>query len=115
MTTPSPTQLLVSAGELEAHLDDPQWVVLDTRHDLVDVDKGRRAYAAGHIAGAYFAHLDDDLSGERTGQNGRHPLPDIEKFAAKMNACGVAPGVQVVVYDDMAGRGAGGCGWGVRV
>jgi thiosulfate/3-mercaptopyruvate sulfurtransferase len=78
--------------------------VFDTRHDLMDTEKGRRAYAESHVPGAYFMHTDEDLSGTKTGKNGRHPLPDIDTFAAKMNRCGVAPGVQVVVYDDLGGN-----------
>jgi thiosulfate/3-mercaptopyruvate sulfurtransferase len=102
-------KILVSPAELASHLDDPDWVVFDTRHDLADVEKGRRAYAAGHIPNAYFVHLDHDLSGAKTGKNGRHPLPDPARFAARMNACGVNPGSQVVAYDDMGGN------WAVRL
>lgn len=96
-------KILVTTEEMAGHLDDPKWVIFDTRHDLADVGMGRRAYAAGHIPNAYFLHMDEDLSGPMTGKNGRHPLPDIDKFAARMNECGVAPGVQVVAYDDSGG------------
>jgi thiosulfate/3-mercaptopyruvate sulfurtransferase len=101
--------VLITTEELNRHLHDPAWVVFDTRHDLADVEKGRRAYAAGHIPGAYFLHLDHDLSGEKTGGNGRHPLPDPGRFAARMAACGVGPRTQVVAYDDMGGN------WAVRL
>jgi len=106
--------MLVTTEELAKHLDDPAWVVFDTRHDLMDVEKGRRAYAAGHVPGAYFLHLDDDLSGPRTGKNGRHPLPDADAFAAKMNQRGVAPSVQVVAYDDLGGNFAVRLWWMLR-
>jgi len=96
--------LLVTTEELAKHLDDPLWVVFDTRHELGDHAKGRKAYEAGHIPGAYFMDTENDLAGPKTGKNGRHPLPDLDEFAAKMNRCGVAPGVQVVVYDDMGGN-----------
>jgi len=96
--------ILVSIEELAKHLDDPQWVVFDTRHELGDHAKGRKAYEAGHIPGAYFMDTETDLAGPKTGRNGRHPLPDLDEFAAKMNRCGVAPGVQVVVYDDLGGN-----------
>lgn len=97
-------KLLVTTEELQQHLDDPKWVVFDARHDLMKVEKGRQSYAESHVPGAYFAHTDEDLSGKKTGKNGRHPLPDIDTFAAKMNQCGVGPGVQVVVYDDLGGN-----------
>jgi thiosulfate/3-mercaptopyruvate sulfurtransferase len=107
-------KILVSPEELARHLDDPQWIVFDTRHDMGDVGKGRRAYAAGHIPGAYFLHVDEDLSGAKTGRNGRHPLPDLETFASKINACGVTPQAHVVVYDDLAGNFAVRLWWMLR-
>ena len=106
--------LLVSTAELAAHLDDPTWVVFDVRHDLLDPEKGPRAYAEGHIPGAFFIHTDYDLSGPKTGRNGRHPLPDVDTFAEKMNQRGVAPGVQVVAYDDLGGNFAVRLWWMLR-
>ncbi|MBU0752060.1 MAG: sulfurtransferase [Gammaproteobacteria bacterium] len=91
---------LVSGDELAAHLDDPAWRIFDCRHDLQDTAYGEKAYAKGHIPGALFLHLDRDLSGEKTGGNGRHPLPSREAFAATMAACGVGPDTQVVAYDN---------------
>ena len=55
--------LLVTTEELARHLDDPAWVVVDTRHELTDPAKGPRAYAEGHIPGAFFMHVDLDLAG----------------------------------------------------
>ena len=96
--------LLVTPEELARHLDDPDWVVIDTRHELTNPETGPRVYAEGHIPGAYFMHVDHDLAAPRTGTNGRHPLPDLAEFAAKLNQRGVAPGKQVVVYDDLGGN-----------
>ncbi len=107
-------KILVAAEELAKHLDDPNWVVFDTRHELADTQRGRRSYEAGHIPGAYFLHVDDDLSGPKTGQNGRHPLPDLAAFAAKINERGVKPGTQVVVYDDLNGNFAVRLWWMLR-
>jgi thiosulfate/3-mercaptopyruvate sulfurtransferase len=107
-------ELLVSPKELAAHLRDPEWVVFDVRHDLGNVARGRRDYHAGHIPGAYFLHLDEDLSGAKTGSNGRHPLPDLATFAAKIAKCGVAPGRQVVVYDDAGASVASRLWWMLR-
>lgn len=106
--------MLISTEELAAHLDDPEWVVIDTRHELSNPDTGRRLYAEGHIPGAYFMHVDDDLAAPKTGTNGRHPLPDIQEFAAKVNACGIGPRTQVVVYDDLAGNFALRLWWMLR-
>ena len=96
-------QILVSPAELAAHLGDPRWVVFDTRHDLMAPAKGRQLYTEGHIPGAYFLHLDEDLSAPKTGRNGRHPLPAPGDFAAKLNRCGVKATSQVVAYDDSGG------------
>jgi len=106
--------ILVSTAELEKHLGDPGWIVFDTRHDMGDVGKGRRLYAEAHIPGAYFLHVDDDLSGEKTGQNGRHPLPDLATFAAKVEQAGVTPSTHVVVYDDLGGNFAVRLWWMLR-
>jgi thiosulfate/3-mercaptopyruvate sulfurtransferase len=109
-----PIPMLVTPRELARHLDDPHWVVFDTRHDLMDPAKGPAAYAAGHVPGAHFLHVDDDLAGTKTGTNGRHPLPDIQQFAARMNERGVTPESQVVVYDDMGGNFAVRLWWMLR-
>ena len=107
-------KLLVTTEELARHLDDPDWIVIDTRHELTNPETGPRLYAEGHIPGAFFMHVDHDLSAPKTGQNGRHPLPDIETFAAKVNERGVGPGKQVVVYDDMGGNYAVRLWWMLR-
>src|SRR6478735_11650976 len=106
--------ILVNTEQLAKHLGDPKWIVVDTRHDLMDPAKGRKAYAAGHIPGAYFLHLTEDLAGKQTGKNGRHPLPGLEEFAAKINALGVAPEAHIVVYDDLAGHNAVRLWWVLR-
>lgn len=106
--------MLVTTEELARHLDDPKWVVFDVRHELTDPDHGPSVYAVGHVPGAYFLHVDHDLSAEKTGANGRHPLPRIEDFAAKVDRCGVGPDTQVVVYDDLGGNYAVRLWWMLR-
>lgn len=105
---------LVSVETLAAHVDDPAWRVFDCRHDLKNTEYGGQAYAKGHIPGALFLHLDRDMSGPMTGKNGRHPLPAIEDFAAKMSACGVGPDTQVVAYDNEGGIFASRLWWMLR-
>jgi thiosulfate/3-mercaptopyruvate sulfurtransferase len=105
---------LVDAATLQAHLDDPSWLVVDVRHQLADTGYGERAYAAGHIPGAVFLHCDRDLSGPMTGCNGRHPLPDAEKLAKRLGEIGVGATTQVVVYDDAQGMIAGRLWWLLR-
>ncbi len=105
---------LVDVATLQAHLDDPNWLVVDVRHQLSDTAYGERAYAAGHIPGAVFLHCDRDLSGPMNGKNGRHPLPDIEQLAQRFGDIGIGSTTQVVVYDDAQGMIAGRLWWLLR-
>ena len=98
---------LVSVAELSAHLDDADWRIVDCRHQLADPAYGEAAYAAGHIPGAFFLHLDRDLASPPNGSNGRHPLPDPAVLAAKLGGAGVSNRTQLVVYDDAGGMIAG--------
>jgi thiosulfate/3-mercaptopyruvate sulfurtransferase len=87
---------LVSPEELAAH---PEWRVFDCRHDLARPALGGEQYAQGHVPGALHAHLDHDLSGPRTGRNGRHPLPARADFVQWLGRQGLRGGDQVVAYD----------------
>jgi thiosulfate/3-mercaptopyruvate sulfurtransferase len=105
---------LVDVATLRSHLDDPDWLVVDVRHQLADTAYGERAYGAGHIPGAVFLYCDRDLSGVMTGRNGRHPLPDVEKLALRLGEIGIGANTQVVVYDDAQGMIAGRLWWLLR-
>jgi len=105
---------LVDCHTLALHLHDPDWVVVDCRFILSKPDAGREAYAAGHIPGARYAHLNDDLSAPVTATSGRHPLPDPQQLAAKFGAWGIGPGKQVVAYDDSFGAMAARLWWLLR-
>jgi thiosulfate/3-mercaptopyruvate sulfurtransferase len=110
-----PHTTLVSTDTVAEHLDDPDWVVVDCRHELGDVAAGERAHRTGHIPGARFLHLDRDLSGTATGSNGRHPLPGADAFAARLGALGIDRNRQVVVYDAQAGGIAARLWWMLRL
>jgi thiosulfate/3-mercaptopyruvate sulfurtransferase len=97
---PSPHRTLINCAALRnAQMRGERLVLLDCSFDLADAGAGERAYAAAHLPGARYVHLDRDLSGPKTGSNGRHPLPDRQALAQRAGAWGVAPGVQVVCYD----------------
>lgn len=98
---------LLGVATLAAHLGDPDWLVVDVRHQLTDTGYGERVYGEAHIPGAVFLHCDRDLSGPMTGSNGRHPLPDPGRLAARFGEIGIGPRTQVVVYDDTQGMIAG--------
>lgn len=105
---------LISVSELAGHLGAPNWVICDCRHDLADAEAGRRAYAESHIPGARFVHLDEDLSAPKTGRNGRHPLPDPDKFVRRLGELGIEGAKQVIAYDASGGPYAARLWWMLR-
>jgi thiosulfate/3-mercaptopyruvate sulfurtransferase len=108
-------QTIVPVTGLIRHLEDPIWVVVDCRFSLAEPERGRSDYESGHIPGAVYAHLNQDLSSSVIpGKTGRHPLPDLDVFTAKLSAWGIDSEVQVVVYDDSGGAMAGRLWWMLR-
>lgn len=106
---------LISAADLQSLQDrGTPPVLLDCGFDLADTPAGERAYTAAHLPGARYAHLDRDLSGAKTGSNGRHPLPGRAALAARAGQWGLTPAVQVVCYDDHGGVYAARAWWLLR-
>ncbi len=102
---------LVDVATVAAQIKHPDWVILDCRFELTDPTWGETQFAAGHLPGAQYAHLDRDLAAPPTATSGRHPLPDPEVFAAKARAWGIHPGTQVVVHDQAGGVFAARAWW----
>src|SRR5688572_17135741 len=106
---------IISPADVEAHLHDNTWVIVDTRFVLTQPAAGRAAYEQAHITGAVYAHLDDDLSGPIVpGTTGRHPLPSVDAAAATLGRLGIGDDSQVVVYDDQNGLVAARLWWMLR-
>lgn len=105
---------LVTAEAVQAHLFDHDWCIVDCRHDLIDLEAGWKAYQAGHVPGAVFAHIDEDLSGAKTGTNGRHPLPERESLAGIFREWGIGNDTQIVAYDAHGGQYAARLWWLAR-
>ena len=105
---------LISAAGLADRLDDPAWVVVDCRFVLTDPGAGRAAYRRGHIPGARYAHLDNDLARAPGPAEGRHPLPPAKDFAATLGAWGISNASSVAVYDDVSGAIAARLWWMLR-
>jgi thiosulfate/3-mercaptopyruvate sulfurtransferase len=103
---------LVSTEELSRDLGG--WRVFDCRHDLARPDLGGEQYREAHLPGALFAHLDRDLSAPKTGQNGRHPLPDRSAFIAWLGQQGLRPADRVACYDAGSGAMAARLWWMLR-
>jgi thiosulfate/3-mercaptopyruvate sulfurtransferase len=109
---------LISAAELAAHIDDANFVVVDCRHDLMNLAAGREGYAIGHLGGAVFGDIETQLSGAKHGPDGvfrgRHPLPEKEALIETLRGWGVNDHSQVVAYDAHGGMYAARLWWLLR-
>jgi len=109
---------LISAADLAAHIADPDWVVVDCRHDLMNLAFGREAYTAGHLPGAVFADMETELSGPKRGEDGvfrgRHPLPSKDALVETLRRWGIDDATQVVAYDAHGGMYAARLWWLLR-
>ena len=76
---------------------------VDCRWELRNPARGRELYLAGHIPGASFLDVDEDLSDLSVEAQGRHPLPSAERFAAAASRAGIGEGVYVVAYGTTGG------------
>jgi thiosulfate/3-mercaptopyruvate sulfurtransferase len=92
---------------------DKTHIVFDCRFSLLDKPAGRRSWEAGHIPGARFADLEQDLSSP-AGKGGRHPLPDRDALVARFRAWGVDNDSRLVCYDQTSGALAGRFWWLAR-
>lgn len=104
-----PSSGLVSTGWLDAHLADPSLRVVDVRWYLDPRRSGRDEYAAGHLPGAVFLDVEEDLSAPGGGRGlpaGRHPWPGPAQVAEVMGRAGIGPRTVVVAYDDQGGAQA---------
>ncbi|MFF8373394.1 sulfurtransferase [Streptomyces lydicus] len=104
---------IITATELASELaGGTPPVLLDVRYQLGG-PPGRPVYEAGHLPGAVYVDLDSELAGA-PGPAGRHPLPDLDVFAAAMRAAGVRADRPVVVYDGGQGWAAARAWWLLR-
>lgn len=94
---------IISTNELFENLSRLDWVLLDCRFDLSNPSWGYQDYLVSHIPGAVYADVNKHLSGTAHPTSGRHPLPNPTDFASQLNAWGINPSSQVVVYDTSYG------------
>jgi thiosulfate/3-mercaptopyruvate sulfurtransferase len=80
----------------------PRYQFVDCRWELGSPGRGRELYLEGHIPGASFLDVDEDLAAP-PGARGRHPLPDADDFARAASRAGIGDGVFVVAYGNMGG------------
>ena len=104
-------EVLISAeGLIRLLADGDQPTILDVRWRL-DRPDGRADYLAGHIPGAVYVSLDDELSDHgRTGA-GRHPLPSGADLQAAARRWGLRNNRPVIVYDDWNRAGSSRAWW----
>lgn len=107
MSIPPP---LIGTEELSERLDEV--VVCDIRWSLTDPSHGVTAYERGHIPGAVFVDLDQDLAAAPG--PGRHPLPQPDAFLDTLGRLGITPQTEVVAYDDAEGMIAARMWWMLR-
>lgn len=103
--------VLISAGQLQRAVDDGKRpAILDVRWRL-DQPDGRSTYRGGHIPGAVYVSLEDELSDHTRTGLGRHPLPTGAAVQAAARRWGLRTGQQVVVYDDWNRAGSARAWW----
>lgn len=87
--------VFISIKDLE--FSETKWV--DTRFSLQDAEAGKQKYKEGHVTGAVYWDLEDDLS-DMTKFDGRHPLPEKAALTELFRKSGLSTGDHIVVYDD---------------
>src|ERR1700731_1438496 len=104
-------QVLVTATELAALIEaGDELALLDVRWRLDEPD-GRAAYQEGHLPGAVYVSLEDELSDHGITGRGRHPLPSGRNVEAAARRWGIRQGVPTVVYDDWNRAGSARAWW----
>ncbi len=113
---------LIDAGWLLRHRDEA--IVVDVRWYLSPAGpagtprtpgrRGRDAYLAGHIPGAFFVDLDGELAAPPGQGPGRHPLPSVATFQRVLSRIGARRDSLVVAYDDAGGAIAARMWWLMR-
>ncbi len=102
---------LVSPEQLAGKLGSPGLAILDCRFDLLHPNAGQKAYLEGHIPGARYANLDQDLAGPIGPATGRHPLPAASDFQRRLGTWGITRQTAVVAYDAVGGAIAARAWW----
>ena len=105
------SQILITAAELSRLIDagDPV-TILDVRWRL-DEPHGQATYLQGHLPGAVYVSLEDDLSDHTVTGRGRHPLPSGRSLEAAARRWGIREGVPTIVYDDWNRAGSSRAWW----
>ena len=100
---------IIKASEIADLSATGDTVIIDARGGADAEDR----FDTGHLEGALFVNLETDLSDkpENAANGGRHPLPDVKKFAQLLGQLGITPETTVIVYDDKRGAMAAARFW----
>lgn len=103
--------VLITAAGLAGLIQSGEPVtILDVRWRL-DAPDGHPAYLDGHLPGAVYVSLDDDLSDHTVTGRGRHPLPSGARLQEALRRWGVRGDESIVVYDDWNRVGSARAWW----
>ena len=95
---------LINSDQLASKLADQSLRIIDCRFSLADKEWGRDQFKLGHIPGAQYMHLDDDLSAEIiAGTTGRHPWLSIDSICSLFSRLGISNETQIIAYDQSHG------------
>ena len=103
------THLITPAALADAAAGRPVRL-LDVRWRL-DAPEGRPAYLAGHLPGAVYVDLEQELTEPGHPERGRHPLPSAARLQAAARTWGLRRGDLVIAYDDNDGVPAARLWW----
>ena len=103
---------LVATSWLASRVRNPGVRVVDCRFHLAAPEQGRTDYSTGHIPGAIYLSLDDDLTG--SSGPGRHPLPPAQAFRKRLGRLGIGTDHTIVAYDSGDGAYAPRLWWMLR-
>lgn len=104
-----PESPIIDVQELFGIYMNPEVLIFDASGRA----KARENYESGHLIGAYFVDVNKQLSDIKADfkDGGRHPLPQIDTFAATLSELGITPNTHVIVYDDAFGANAASRFW----
>ncbi len=112
MTRDSTCPDLISVTELADNIEN--YLLLDCRFSLAAYAQGQADFDGGHLPGAHHMDMENDLAGEKTGRNGRHPLPRLEDFQQRLRELGATSASHIVCYDANRLAGAARAWWLLR-
>ncbi|WML40308.1 sulfurtransferase [Neobacillus sp. OS1-2] len=85
--------------------------IVDCRFSLAEPAKGREDYGRGHVPGAVFFDLEQDLSAPVGEHGGRHPIPNVNGLTVKLEKAGISNDTTVIAYDNGEGSFAARFWW----